>query len=87
MARDKIFSTRMDESIIHCINSMAKNLRVSKKALIERAILHFANTQKEISQTDPFDETCGSWLRPTDPAKDISNIRKSFNESMKRHHR
>lgn len=87
MTQDKIFSTRMDENVIRFINALARDLRISKKAVIERAILFFAKTQKETSKIDPFEETCGSWIHEAAPSEEINTIRKTFRESMTRYHK
>lgn len=81
---DKIFSTRIDESIIQRISYLARRLNTSKKQVIERAILSFAKNLDNDTGTDIFKQTFGSWKRRESAEQTVKKSRKAFNESMRR---
>lgn len=83
---DKIFSTRIDESIIYLLNSLSKELHTSKKKIIEKAIKSYSESIHHESNNDVFKETFGVWKRDELPAETKEIIRKHFNESMQRYH-
>jgi predicted transcriptional regulator len=82
---DKILSARVDEAIIRQIGRMAQKLHTTKKAVIEAAILYYAEKDKMIQDHDVFEETLGAWKRPETPGETVKQVRRSFQESMKRH--
>ena len=84
---DKIISTRLDESIVHRITSLARKLNTSKKHVIESAIRMFAAKVEDELETDVFKQTFASWEREESAEQIISKGRKEFNRSMQRHAR
>ena len=60
---DKILSTRLDESVVRRINSLAQRLHTSKKKVIETAIEAYASKIDKEQEKDIFRETCGAWHR------------------------
>ena len=84
---DKIFSTRIDESVAYRIEELAKRLKIPKKRVIEEAVLAFAERNEPENGSDVFEETCGAWKRRESPAKTIEKARKAFRESMERRQR
>jgi len=82
---DKILSARVDEAIIRQIGRMAQKLHTSKKAVIEAAILYYAEQDKTKQPGDVFEETFGAWKRPERPGETVKQIRQVFQASMKRH--
>jgi hypothetical protein len=84
---DKILSARVDEAIIRRIGRMAQELHTTKKAVIEEAILSYAEKAGTKLGLDIFEETLGAWKRPESPAETVKQVRQTFRESMKRHQR
>jgi len=84
---DKILSTRLDESVVHRITSLARKLNTSKKHVIESAIRMFAAKVEDEFETDVFKQTFASWKREESAEQIISKARKEFNRSMQRHTR
>jgi len=82
---DKILSTRLDESIVHRISHLARELKTSKKQVIESAIRLLAEKVDDDQQTDVFKQTFASWEREDSVKQIISKGRKEFNKSMRRH--
>ncbi len=82
---DKIFSTRIDEAVHKRIGLLAQKLNISKKALIERAILQYSDNNEITAKIDPLKQTLGAWNRKEKPATTIKNARNAFQKSMKRH--
>ncbi len=84
---DRIFSTRIDDRILLRINDLARNLRISKKAVIEKSIELFGKKVEEETKTDVFDQTNGAWNRSEPPEKIVHEVRSVFRKSMHRHKR
>lgn len=82
---DKIFSSRVDESAIHRIDTLSRQLKISKKAIIEEAIKLYAQKIDKENDFDILEETLGAWHRKEPPDKTVSKTRKTFNNSMNRH--
>jgi len=82
---DKIFSTRIDESVAYRIEDLAKRLRIPKKRVIEEAVLAFAERNEPKGGSDVFEETCGAWKRRESPSKTVEQARKAFRESWEKH--
>jgi len=57
---DKIFSTRLDESVIHRIDALSQMLGTSKKAVVESAIGMYAYQMEQDKNYDIFEHTCGA---------------------------
>ena len=81
---DKIFSARLDESIIRRIDVLSKQMNSSKKAVIERAILVYAEKFRKDNNQDIFQQTCGTWRRKESADKTVKRARKAFRKSMYR---
>ncbi|MBU4445456.1 hypothetical protein KJ656_10290, partial [bacterium] len=82
---DKIFSARLDESIIHHISNLARQLNTSKKQIIEKAIILFASKIENEHNTDVFKQTFGSWHREESANQLVKKARDIFNNSMHRY--
>jgi len=82
---DKIFSARLDESIVHRISNLARQLNTSKKQIIEKAITLFASKIENEHNTDVFKQTFGSWHREESADQLVKQARDIFNDSMRRH--
>ena len=83
---DKIFSTRLDESIIQEIDRLSSLLKTSKKKLIEEMIRRGAREMDCETGKDFWSETSGIWKRGESPDKMRRKARAEFERSMRRHH-
>jgi len=84
---DKVFSARLDESIIQQISLLSRKLHASKKAVIEAAIQSYSRQTALKEQADVLDHTCGAWERSEPPQQSVSISRSAFNQSIERHRR
>jgi len=80
---DKLFSARVDDAVVRRIGSLARQLRTTKKTVIEGAILLYAETLKNGTKADVFERTCGSWKRTESTAKTVSKARQAIRRSLK----
>ena len=83
---DKVFSARVDESVIQQIGLLARELSISKKAVLESAIRQYAASVEAANKLEVFEVTCGSWKRQESPETTVRHSRSAFNQSMTRHH-
>ncbi|MBF0236700.1 MAG: hypothetical protein HQM12_03275 [SAR324 cluster bacterium] len=83
---DKIMSARIDESVINQIEILARELHLSKKAVIEAAIRLYSEQTGLEKELNVFERTCGAWDRLETTEESISMSRNAFNKSMNRHH-
>ncbi len=82
---DKIFSTRIDESVVKRIELIARELGKSKKAVVEGAIQMFAEKVEKQKNIDPLECTWGAWKRKEKPGPTVKKTRETFQKSMLRH--
>ena len=82
---DKIFSTRINEVILHKIQLLAQALHTSKKNIVESAIKTYAQKIEKEKNVDVFRATCGAWKRHESAGKLVEKVRKTFRQSMMRH--
>jgi predicted DNA-binding protein len=85
-AVDKIFSARLDESVLQKMDRVTSRLGLTKKKFLEEAILGRVEEIQQAYGTDVWDETCGAWKRKEAPDQIRKTIRKEFEKSMRRHH-
>jgi len=83
---DKVFSTRISESVLHELDRLCQRLGRTKKQVIEEAI-RLRASGPENRGSDVWAETCGAWQRREKPEKTIRRSRKAFEASVTRHHR
>jgi len=83
---DKVFSTRLDESIIRQVGLLARQLGMTKKAVIQKAIQTLAEKVEVTHDMNVWKETCGAWQRRELPETTVQKAREAFEESIKRHH-
>ncbi len=81
---DKILSARVDEAVLYRLNMLAKSLHMSKKAVLEGAILAFAEKIKAKHEIDILEKTCGAWQREESIEETIDKTRETFRSSMLR---
>jgi len=86
---DKILSARVDESVVHLLGLLSRQMKKSKKAVLEAAIRSYAeNVEEEAAAGRPFERTLGAWSRPGETARQTrEKIRAEFRKSMERHRR
>lgn len=82
---DKIFSARVDESVIRRIGGLARQLKTTKKAVIEGAIRLYAEKVEKENNLDVLELTLGAWNRKESPDKTVRKARKAFRNSMNRY--
>ena len=82
---DKILSARVDEAVLCRLNMLAKSLHMSKKAILEGAILAFAEKVKANREIDILEKTYGAWQREESVEETIDQTREKFCSSMMRH--
>jgi predicted transcriptional regulator len=82
---DKVFSTRLDESVADRIGGLARRLKTSKKRVIEEAVaLLEASLGKGVS-TAFLDESFGAWRREESADETVETARETFRQSFERH--
>lgn len=84
---DRILSARVDDAVYHKIGDMSRHLRISKKAVIERAVVLYEEHCLKEAGTDVFSQTSGAWKRREPARETVANSRVMFNRSMGRHWR
>lgn len=82
---DRVFSARVDETIIQRIGSLARRLRTSQKRIIEDAVLNYADKLDLEEKFDAFEQTCGAWHRKEPAEQVVKEARKEFRKSMERY--
>lgn len=83
---DTVISARIDESVASRIRVLAHRLHTSKKSVIEKAILLYANEIEGMERRDILDETSGIWRRKESASRTVEKAREAFRHSMVRHH-
>jgi len=82
---DKIFSARVDESVIKKIGYLARLKNTSKKKIIEEAIETYTADIEKKTKQDVLMQTHGKWKRKESPSDTVKKGRKTFEKSIKRH--
>ena len=82
---DKIWTARLDESAIKRIGSLARQLKTTKKQIIEGAIALYAEKVEKETKEDILDQTFGVWHREESVKETVRRTRKAFQDSMLRH--
>ena len=81
---DKILSARVDDTVIHRIGMLAEQLHTTKKAIIEGAIIAYAEKVETEKKLDVLEQTLGAWQRDEAPDETVRRVRCSFRNSMQR---
>lgn len=84
---DKVLSARLDEAVIQRLGLLAHSMGTTKKDVIERAILAFAEQVEEQQAVDVVRQTCGAWDRDEDAVATVTRAREPFRKGMERHRR
>ncbi len=82
---DKILSTRIDESIARRIGHLARELKTTKKAVIESAIMAYAEQTEAKGKSDVLEQTFGAWQRQESTGRTVKRSRKAFQEGLLRY--
>ena len=82
---DRIFSTRVDESVVRQIGVLAQRLRKTKKAVIEDAVRLYAEKVERETNFDALEQTLGAWRRAESPDSIVEEAREAFRRSMCRY--
>ncbi|MCI5161947.1 MAG: hypothetical protein D3917_07965, partial [Candidatus Electrothrix sp. AX5] len=72
---------------IRQIGLLARELKTTKKAIIESAVRLYSEQSGLKKKVDVFENTCGSWHRSESSEETVNNARSAFRKSMERHHR
>lgn len=84
---DKIFSARVDESVIQRVRSLARRLGISKKQIIENAVRTYAAQMDQEDKFDALEWTCGAWRRKESARRIAEKARRTFRKSLEKHKR
>ncbi|MFA6108174.1 MAG: hypothetical protein WDA75_05320 [Candidatus Latescibacterota bacterium] len=83
---DKIVSARIDEGVAQQIDWLARQLKTSKKDVLESAIRQYAQAVSAGAQMDVFAQTQGAWKREESPDVTVGQARQAFRASLERGH-
>jgi predicted transcriptional regulator len=81
---DKVFSARMDESVLRRIHDLAQRMGTSKKAVLENAVRAYAEQHDREQGTNVLKATFGAWRRKEKPEATVAKARRAFRRSMER---
>ena len=84
---DKVFSARLDETVIDELSRCARQLGVSKKQFLEEAIHLRAGQAGAAAGADVWSETAGAWKRGEPVTSTVRKARNEFRGAFLRHHR
>ena len=84
---DKIMSARVDEALVQRINMLSKKLNMTKKAIIENAVQHYAAKIESEQHIDILEHTLGSWRRNEPAVETVENIKQQTRRSLERYKR
>ncbi len=84
---DKIFSARLDESVLAEMHQVVYQHHMTKKKFLEEAIHQYVATLKQPEETDIWARTCGAWKGKESPAETVKRIRNHVNKTFRRHAR
>lgn len=84
---DKVFSTRLDESVAARISGLARRLQTSKKRVIEEAVALLESTLGENCSGGFLDQSFGAWRRDESAPETVEAARAAFRESFERRRR
>ena len=80
---DKVLSARVDEATIRQIGLLSRKLGVTKKSVIENAILIYADTIED--SPDALEVTCGAWTREESASDTVDRVRDTFRKTINRY--
>ena len=80
----KVMSTRIDESVAALVDRIAKEKKLSKKAIIEEAIKDFWKKIHGEKEMDMFQSSFGAWQRDESVEETVKRSREALNKSIYR---
>jgi predicted HD phosphohydrolase len=83
---DKIFSARLDETVLAEMQNVVYQHHMTKKRFLEEAIHQYASTLKGPEEKDVWAQTCGAWKRKESAAAIVKQIRTKMRKNFRRHH-
>ena len=82
----KVFSARLDESVLDEMERVTRRLKMTKRRFLEEAIHRQAKQLAGQEGSDVWGETLGAWRRRETPATTIQRAREAFRRTFDRHH-
>ena len=82
----KVFSARLDESVLDEMERVTRRLKMTKRRFLEQAIQRQAKELAEQEESDVWGETLGAWTRREKPATTIRRAREAFRGTFERRH-
>ena len=82
----KVFSARLDESILDEMERVTRRLKMTKRRFLEQAIHRQASELAGQVESDVWAETLGAWARREKPATTIRRAREAFRGAFERRH-
>jgi hypothetical protein len=83
---DKIFSARLDESVLSELEQVTHHHHMTKKKFLEEAIHSKAQALMESEDNDVWVRTCGAWKRKESAATLVKQIRTKMRKNFQRRH-
>ncbi len=71
-------SLRVEETVIHKIGVLARRLNISKKKIIENAVMTYADDIDQEEKVGVFERTFGAWHRKEPTNKTVDQARSAF---------
>jgi hypothetical protein len=84
---DKIFSARLDESVLLEMDRVVHQQQMTKKKFLEQAIHQMAETLTSPGEKDVWEITRGAWKRKESAVETVRQIKTAFRKAYQRHHR
>lgn len=84
---DKVFSTRLDESVMSELDQVVRRLGMTKKAFLEQAIRERARQLTAAHEADVWAATAGAWKRRESPVATVRKARRALEASVGRKRR
>ena len=81
---ERIVSARLNESVAQLLDSLSRELHLTKKKILEDALLQYC--EKLEHSPDLFEMTCGIWRRNETATELHQRTRAAFEASVRRHH-
>ena len=84
---DKIFSARLDESVLAEMDHVVHHHHMTKKKFLEEAIHAKAQELEKETEKNIWEETRGAWKRKESPAETVRKAKESFRRAYQKHSR
>lgn len=81
---EKVFSTRLDESVVSELDQVVRRLGMTKRAFLEQAIRERARQLTAEHEADVWAATAGAWRRRESPAASVRKARRTLEASVGR---